>query len=153
MKGTNNMKNWICALIGAIGGVIASAFGGWDAAIVTLLVCMGVDYITGLMVAGIFHASQKTKTGALESGAAWKGLCRKFVTLLAVVLAHRVDMMLGVTYVRDAVVIAFSASELLSITENAGLMGVPMPKVLRKAIDVLNEKSGETEEQEGANET
>ena len=153
MKGTNNMKNWICALIGAIGGVIASAFGGWDAAIVTLLVFMGVDYITGLMVAGIFHASKKTKTGALESGAAWKGLCRKFVTLLAVVLAQRVDMMLGVDYIRDAVVIAFSASELLSITENAGLMGVPMPKVLRKAIDVLNEKSGETEGQEGENET
>lgn len=142
------MKNWTCALIGAIGGVIASAFGGWDAAVVTLLICMGVDYITGLMVAGIFHASRKSQNGALESGAAWKGLCRKFVTLLAVVLANRVDLMLGVTYIRDAVVIAFTASELLSITENMGLMGVPMPRVLKKAIDVLNEKSGETDEQE-----
>lgn len=148
MERTKNMKNWICALVGAVGGVIASAFGGWDAAIVTLLVCMGVDYLTGLMVAGIFHASKKTKTGALESGTAWKGLCRKFVTLLAVVLANRVDLMLGTTYIRDAVVIAFSASELLSITENMGLMGVPMPKALKKAIDVMNEKAGETEQEE-----
>ena len=68
------IKEKICALIGMGGSLIASLFGGWDAALVTLLIFMGIDYVTGLIVAGVFHASGKTATGALESHAGWKGL-------------------------------------------------------------------------------
>ena len=96
---------------------------------------------TGLIVGGVFHASPKTKSGGLESKAGWKGLIRKFSTLLLVLVAARVDILLGTAYLRDCVVIAFIANELLSITENMGLMGVPLPPVLIKAIDVLNERS------------
>lgn len=60
------MKDTICTSIGIIGGVIASLFGGWDTALQTLVIFMAIDYITGLVVAGVFHASPKTKTGALE---------------------------------------------------------------------------------------
>lgn len=130
-----------CAIIGAIGSAFASFFGGWDASMSTLLIFMGIDYLTGLIVAGVFHRSQKTESGSLESRAGWKGLCRKGVTLLIVLVACRLDILLNSNFIRDAVVIAFVVNETLSIIENAGLMGVPIPSVITKAIEVLKKKS------------
>lgn len=135
------MKEGFCTVIGVIGSTIASLFGGFDAALITLIIFMGVDYITGLIVAGVFHKSTKTKNGALESGAGWKGLCKKGVTLLVVLVACRLDLVMGSNFIRDAVVIAFVANETISIIENAGLMGVPIPTVITKAIEVLKKKS------------
>lgn len=134
------MKDMICAGIGAVGGWISWLLGGWDTAVVTLVIFMAIDYISGLAVAGVFHASRKTDSGALESRAGWKGLCKKAMTLLFVLVAHRLDMVIGTTYIRDAVVIAFVANELISIVENAGLMGVPMPAAIENAIDILQKK-------------
>ena len=138
------MKEWICTAVGVIGGVIASAFGGWSAGLTTLVVFMAADYLTGLLVAGVFHASKKTPHGGLESRAGWKGLARKGVTLLLVLAACRLDLLLGVTYVRDAAVVGFCANELLSITENAVLMGVKVPPPVAGAIELLRRK-GETD--------
>lgn len=135
------MKNIICTSTGIIGSIIASLFGGWDTGIATLILFMGIDFLSGLAVAGIFKNSSKTETGALESRAGWKGLCRKSMTLLFVLIAHRLDLSIGTSYIRDTVVIGFMANELLSIVENAGLMGIPLPAVLTKAIDILNQKS------------
>lgn len=135
------MKAKILSLLGCAGSVIASLFGGWDAALVTLLIFMGVDYVTGLIVAGVFHTSEKTENGTLESRAGWKGLCRKGVTLLVVLVACRLDLMMGSNFIRDAVVIAFVANETISIIENAGLMGIPIPAVITKAIEVLKKKA------------
>ena len=124
-----------------VGGVIASLFGGWDAALVTLMIFMGIDYVTGLIVAGVFHNSEKTKNGALESRAGWKGLCRKGVTLLVVLVACRLDLVMGSNFIRDAVVIAFIANETISIIENAGLMGIPIPAAIMRAIEILKNKA------------
>ena len=135
------MKNIICGIIGIIGGFIANAFGGWSAALTTLLIFMGVDYLSGLILAGVFHASPKSEDGTLESYAGWKGLVRKGMTLLIVLIGARLDLMLGVNYIRDAMVIAFCVNELLSIIENMGLMGVPMPEILTNAIEMLKSKS------------
>lgn len=135
------MKDVICAGLGAVGGWISWLLGGWDSAVVTLLIFMAIDYISGLAVAGVFHASRKTDSGALESRAGWKGLCKKAMTLLFVLIAHRLDMVIGTTYIRDAVVIAFVANELISIVENAGLMGVPLPAAIEKSIDLLQKKN------------
>lgn len=135
------MKEGICTSIGVIGSLIASAFGGWDAALITLILFMGIDYISGLLVAGVFHNSKKTETGTLESRAGWKGLCRKGMTLLFVLIAYRLDLAIGVDYIRNAVIIGFMANELISIVENAGLMGLPLPAVISKAIDVLTKQA------------
>ena len=67
------MKNGICTIVGVVGSFIASLFGGWDTALVTLMIFMAMDYITGLVVAGVFHKSPKTDGGTLESRAGWKG--------------------------------------------------------------------------------
>ena len=135
------MKEGLCFVTGAVGSFIASLFGGFDAAMVTLLIFMAVDYISGMIVAGVFKKSHKTKNGALESGAGWKGLCRKGMTLVIVLIAVRLDMVIKTNYIRDMVCIAFIANETISIIENAGLMGVPVPAVITKAIEVLKEKS------------
>ena len=142
-KGRVNMKSAILTSVGAVGGFIASLLGGWDAALVTLVIFMGVDYLTGLIVAGVFHNSEKTASGTLESRAGWKGLCRKGVSLLVVLVACRLDLMIGSDVIRDAVVIAFVVNETISIIENAGLMGVPIPIAITKAIDVLNAKASQ----------
>ena len=136
------MKNVICTAVGAIGGFIASLFGGWTASLTTLLIFMGIDYISGLVVAGVFHASTKTETGALESRAGFKGLIKKLMTLLFVLIGYRLDLAVGTTYIKDAVCIAFMANELISIVENAGLMGLPVPSVISNAIDILKKKGG-----------
>ena len=139
------MKMRLLTIIGVIGSWFASLFGGWDTALVTLIIFMGIDYFTGLVVAGVFHNSEKTENGTLESRAGWKGLCRKGVTLAVVLVACRLDMVMGSSFIRDAVVIAFTANEAISIVENAGLMGVPVPKVIMRAIEVLKNKA-ESEE-------
>lgn len=140
------MKVSILTFIGAVGGFIASIFGGWDAALATLIILMAVDYISGLIVAGVFHKSPKTKTGALESKAGWKGLCRKGMTIFIVLIACRLDLIMGTSFVRDSVIIAYIVNEGISIVENAGLMGIPIPAVITKAIDVLKKKEGESDE-------
>ena len=137
-------ENVICSMIGVVGGVISTAYGGWSSALTTLVIFMAIDYITGIIVGGVFKKSKKTETGALESYTGWKGLFRKGVTLLIVLVACRLDVILGSDFIRDAVVIAFIANETISIIENAGLMGIPIPAVITKAIDVLKEESEET---------
>ena len=134
------IKEELCGATGIVGAFIASIFGGWDKGLATLIVFMAIDYISGLVVAGVFKKSPKSETGALESRAGFKGLCRKCMTLLFVLIAYRLDMMIETNYIRDAVIIAFCANELISITENAGLMGVPIPEVISKAVDVLQKK-------------
>ena len=135
------MKDYFCTAVGVIGGAIASLYGGWDAALQTLIIFMAVDYITGLIVAGVYHASPKSQNGALESRAGWKGLIRKGETLLIVLVACQLDVVMATSFVRDAVIIGFIANETISIIENAGLMGLPIPAALTKAVDILKQRS------------
>ena len=135
------MKEILCTMIGFIGSVIASFFGGWDINTGTLVLFMILDYVSGLIVAAVFKNSSKTSTGALESRAGWKGLCRKCMTLIFVAVSYRLDLVLNVDYIRNTVVIAFIANETISLVGNAGLMGVPLPAVITKAIDILQKKT------------
>lgn len=146
------MKAGICTAIGVVGGIITMLFGGWDEGLMTLLIFMAIDYIAGIVVAGVFHASKKTESGTLESRAGWKGLCRKCMTLLFVLIAYRLDLLIGSDYIRDAVIIGFVANETLSIIENAGLMGVPFPEPIVKAIDILTKKRDEQQREEDVTE-
>lgn len=137
------MKYTFSAVVGIIGGALAALLGGWDLAIQTLLIFMAIDYITGLMIAGIFHKSPKTKSGSLSSLIGWKGLCRKGMVLLIVSVAVRLDMLVGTDFIRDAVVIAYCTNEAISIVENAGIIGIPIPKPILNAIDTLKNKEDE----------
>jgi toxin secretion/phage lysis holin len=135
------LKDLYVAVIGAIGAFIAKLFGGWDAAMTTLVIFMGIDYLMGLIVAGVFKKSGKSENGALDSRAGFKGLLKKSVILLVVLVAYRLDLVLGSTFIKDAVIIGYIANETISIIENAGLMGIPIPDVIKRAIDILKNKS------------
>ncbi len=135
-------KNAVCAAAGIVLSAIGQLFGGWDTALVTLVIFMAADYVTGLVVAAVFHRSEKTPDGTLESRAGWKGLVRKGVTLLVVLVAGRLDAAIGTGFIRDAAVIGFTVNEALSILENAGLMGVPVPGAVVSAVHVLRERGG-----------
>lgn len=132
------MKSAICAACGTVGTFIAAALGGWDTAIITLLVFMAIDFVTGWVVAVVFQKSHKTETGGYSSAIGLKGLCKKGMIILLVVMANLLDKQTGANYIRDAVCIAFMVNEAMSILENAGLMGIPIPAPLKKALDVLN---------------
>lgn len=131
------MKNMICTGFGVIFSAVASAFGGWDASMTALVLCMAVDYISGSMVALVFHNSRKTDSGCYNSAYGLKGLCKKCLMLLFVIVAVRADLLLGVSFIRDAVCMGFCANEILSIVENLGLAGVPLPKAVIKALEQL----------------
>ncbi len=133
------MKESFSAAVGVSAGVISWLVGGFDTPVLALVICMGVDYLTGLIVAGVFHQSPKTSGGGLDSRVGWKGLARKFVTLLMVIIANLADLLLALHYVRDAVIIGFCANECISILENAGLMGIRIPAALTRAIEELQE--------------
>lgn len=139
------MKETFCLIAGVVGGFIAALLGGWDSALATLVVFMGIDFVTGLVTAAM-GKSKHSRSGALNSKAGWIGLAKKFCILLMVAVGVRIDILLGTTYIRDTVCISFCLNELLSIIENATLMGIPFPPVIKKAIDVLQTKIGRAEE-------
>lgn len=103
---------------------------------------MMIDWFTGgFLLPVVFCKSPKSETGTLESRAGWKGLCRKTMTLLYVLIAARLDVLMETEYLRNAVCIGFIANEGLSIIENAGLMGLPLPEKIKMAIDILKKDS------------
>ena len=137
----------ILAAVGAtLSGVIAVLWGGWSQPMTVLVILMGLDYISGLAVALVFRRSPKTESGGASSIIGLKGLLRKLFLIVIVAAAYQIDKIIGTAYLRDAVAIAFIANEALSLLENAALMGIPIPKVLLKSIDVLKGKSESEDE-------
>ena len=131
----------VCAAAGTLGTCVASIFGGWSSDLKTLLILMLIDYIMGIIIAGVFKKSTKSKNGALSSEAGLRGIIKKCGALVCVIVAVQVDGMLQVDYIRTLVIVALVVNELISIVENLGIMGVPVPKPLLKAIDILKNKS------------
>ncbi len=145
MEQLSNLKMFLCATFGGVVGWVINLMGGWSEDLTTLLIFMGVDFILGLLIAAFWKKSNKSDNGALSSWSAWKGLCRKGVSLLIVLIGYRLDVTLGVDYIRTAIVLAFIANEGISILENIGVMGVKYPEALKKALDILTDKSEKPE--------
>lgn len=139
------IKAMLCTATGAFLGWVVNMIGGWSEDLTTLLIFMAVDFFLGLAIAAVWKKSPKSDTGSLSSWSAWKGLCRKGAALLVILIAYRLDVTLGVNYIRTAVIIAFIVNEGISILENLGIMGVKYPEALKKALDILTDKSNETQ--------
>lgn len=136
----NTAKMGFLTVIGMAGGIASSLLGGWDNGLQALLMFMAADYLTGLAIALVWKRSPKTESGAASSNAGLKGLFKKGGMLLLVLIAVRLDLLMGTDYLRNGVIIALVANELISLTENLGLMGVPVPAPIMKAIDLLKTK-------------
>ena len=139
------IKESLCTSVGIVGSMIISLLGGWDVPMKALIICMIIDYLSGLAVAGIFHKSKKSENGALNSRSGLKGLCMKCMILFIIVAIVQVGKVLNVDWLRNATIIGFISNEFISIVENAGLMGMRLPKPVFKAIDILNDKEKENE--------
>ena len=141
MEKFNTIKAVILTIIGAIGSIITNWFGGWTEDLTTLIIFMSIDYLMGLAIAAFWKKSGKSASGALNSISAWQGLIRKGCSLLVVLVGYRLDIAVGTNYIKTAVIIAFIANEAISIVENLGIMGIPLPSAITKAIDVLKSKA------------
>ena len=133
----------------AAGAFVTALIGEWDGALLTLLLFMAADWLTGLTVAGVFHRSPKSRNGALESRIGLKGLCRKGAMLLVVLIAYRLDLMAGLHGVlRTAAIVALVCNEALSVLENVGLMGVEYPAIIDRVIRQLLGNNTEKKDKE-----
>ena len=135
----------------AIGGAIASFFVTMPPLVWILIAVMSIDYVTGL-ICGAMGKSKKTETGYLASHEAWKGLMKKALILLVVLLSNLLDIAVsngaGITFeaVMGATCLWFIASEGLSVLENVASMGVPVPKILLKLLEIMREKGDAPDE-------
>lgn len=137
---TEILPKTVLAFTCTVGGILMKALGGWDGALQLLVACMAVDYVTGLLVAGVFKRSAKTQGGGLESHAGFVGLLRKGAILLLVFLGTMLDQLPGGGFVRPAICCFFVSNEGLSVLENLGRMGVPYPAFLRDMLETLRKK-------------
>ena len=135
----------ITELLAAVGGAIASFFVTMPPLVWILIAVMSIDYITGL-ICGAMGKSNKTENGYLESHAALKGLLKKGLIILVVLLAALLDQAVsteaGIEFaaVMGATCLWFIASEGLSILENVALMGIQVPAILLKLLEVMRAK-------------
>lgn len=140
MERLTYVKEFILVALAALGSGVSAMLGGWDGALQVLVGFMAADYLTGLVVAGVFRRSGKSETGALDSRAGFQGLARKCGILLLVYLGVLLDRATGDTVIRTAICLFFTANEGLSILENLGLMGVPYPAFLKNTLEALRDR-------------
>lgn len=139
MNECTTVKGKFLFLGGIIFGFINNLLGGYDEILRFLFLIMALDYISGMMLAIFFKKSPKTKNGAMSSKVGFEGICKKIMMIFLVVVAHNADSMLGFRYIRASVILAFTINELVSLTENTGLMGVKIPKTILNFIEILKE--------------
>ena len=142
----NVIKNGVLAWLSVIGSFAANALGGWDASLQVLIALMVADYITGVLVAAVWHKSSKSSSGTLNSVAGFKGILKKCAILLLVWIGVLLDQAIGSAYARTAVVLFFVGNEGISLLENLGLMGVPFPAFLRRALEALRDQGDKGKE-------
>lgn len=115
------------------------AVGGWTILLQVLVIFVLADWVSGWLAAWM--------NGELQSRIIHEGMIRKVMIFMLVWIAHLIDGILGDGhYIRDAVIFFYLATELLSIIENVGRMGLPMPGVLMNAVKIFQSKSGDSEE-------
>lgn len=140
----NVLRGWIPtgtevqigSITSAIGAVL-TYFTGWNDALEALLTLMVIDYATGLLAA---YINPDLK---LDSHKGFRGICKKIVIILLIVLAHELEKATGLPAVQSVVVWFFIGNEGLSIIENSAKAGVPVPEKLRKTLEQLSSEKGE----------
>ena len=133
-------------------GVVVGTWGGWTPGSRVLVILMLVDYLTGLACALTGH-STKTESGHFWSQVAFMGLLKKGLIMAVILVAALLDSALGgvdggMVMFRSAAEFFYIASEALSITENAGLIGVPVPRRLKQALEALRDRNDDPGDEE-----
>lgn len=140
MEKFTTVKSSVFAVATVIGGTMSYFLGGWDMLLKVLVLLQGVDWLLGTGISAILHKSKKSEDGRLNSSAGWRGLFKKGITLVIVLVATQVGVVIGSDVIRDGVVMAYITIEVVSILELGELAGVPIPQVLRNAISSMQEE-------------
>lgn len=135
-----DLKVYSCLCIATAVTLICSIIGIDTAAFKFLLFLITVDYMAGMIVAGVYHKSKKTKSGKISSAAGFKGGLKKASELLVVYLGVRLEQLTHIEYTQDMIIAFYIGIESISILENLGIMGVRYPKALKRALDALCEE-------------
>ena len=142
------VKNIIIMIFGSIGSLLSFLLGGFDSVMIALLIFMVIDFLSGLILAIVFKKSKKTESGRLSSQAGILGLTKKIFILFLVAVSTQLDIILGTTFIRDGTVIGFISMEGISIIENASLAGLPIPKVIKNALEIISKKEKDKDKDE-----
>lgn len=120
------------------GSFIISILGGWDFSLQTLIILMILDFLTGVLIAGVWRRSDKSTNGELESNACMKGLIRKVGILCGVIVGVSIDSLFGTgDFTRTTIILLFISNEGISLIENLGTMGVPLPSWIKDKFEKL----------------
>lgn len=142
MKGVIDikLKSIVSIVTGTIGSLLINLIGKPTDDLIILIVLMIIDLIVGFLVSAIWQKSSKTDSGKLSSSVMFKGIIKKFFTLVILVMAYQLDILLAMNVIRHIVIIAFIVEEVLSITENIAITGIKIPIIITKALDVLEKE-------------
>lgn len=125
-------------ILSALGAFVGYVWGGWTMSLQVLTALIVLDYVLGV-IGGYVQ-------GKLSSSVGFKGIAKKVAIFLFIAVAHFVDMAIGNgSIVQDAVTFFYIGNELLSIVENGGKVGIPVPNALKNAIELLKEKNDGTD--------
>ncbi|MCI1857995.1 MAG: holin family protein [Sporolactobacillus sp.] len=129
MHKAETISKSMAAIFGASAGYL---FGGWSPLLDILIAFMAIDYISGLLSAAYL--------GQLSSKVGFRGIARKVMILFIVAVAHLSDRILMLDHiVMNAAIYFYLANELISIIENAGQIGLPVPKQLKRMIQIFRD--------------
>lgn len=138
------LQQTLLSLVMSLAALLARALGGWDAALAMMFLLMGLDVVSGLLVA-LCRKSDKTGSGGFRSGSFFTGLTRKLLMVLLVILGTALDSLLGTSVCRLSVIGFYAANEALSVVENAALLGLPFPRGLLTSLERYQQQQDEKE--------
>lgn len=140
-------KNYFSAVFGICSGYIINLFGGWSASLTTLIIFMVIDYITGIIQA-ILGKSLKSENGKLNSKVGFKGISKKVLMLLMVVVGRRIDITFNITYVREMIILSYIMNEFISIIENLSTLGIEKLPIFDKIVLLIKSEVNKNNERE-----
>ena len=134
------IKYIIELIISTLGTMLINIIGKPTDELKILLILMIIDLRAGTLVSAIWHKSSKTKSGKLSSRAMFKGIVKKLLTLVIVVIAYQLDILLNIDIIRYIVIISLIIEEILSIIETIALTGIQVPTIISKGLDILERR-------------
>lgn len=128
-----NIMGWFKWFFALIGGLLIGFLGGWDIALQVLIIFVILDYITGI-IAAFYEKNLNSEVGM------W-GIFRKIMLFIPIAVGYWLDTIMGVQVFRSLAIFFYVANEGLSLFENLGRMGVPIPAPLRAALEQMKQKA------------
>lgn len=138
------MKNYLSLIVGTISTFIVNIYGGWSNALTTLVIFMIIDYVSAIIQA-IEGKSLKSENGKLSSRVGFKGIFKKIMILLMILIGYRIDITFNLTYVKQVITLSYICNEFISIIENLTYIGMDKLPIFDKITTLIKKEVSENE--------